>query len=216
MNKLFIFGGLLIAALQLTSCDNREDYFEDVNQAPHLTLSKGDSIFSSLYEDTVKLDYPILLKYQIKDEENLHLEVINNSLNEIVVTKNEITISGHILGNNEFSFFATDGFSKRHKIDVNVFVFENLDPIANFSVSQAEGTKEITIDASSSFDQDARWNGQVVNYEYKVNGNYVTNSTTLNKITYLCGTPGQKMVVVRVQDNDGAWSKEVIKNITVK
>ncbi len=63
------------------------------------------------------------------------------------------------------------------------------------------------VDASASYDKDARFNGKISEYEYTL-ANY-RFSSPLSKIRYVFGSSGQKQIRVRVKDNSGDWSNQV-------
>jgi len=94
-------------------------------------------------------------------------------------------------------------------------VFRNLTPVALFTVNKIgiSSPYEYEVDASASYDRDARFNGKVVEYEYLL-ANYKFSST-LSKIRYVFGSPGQKLIRVRVQDNNGDWSNPVSEYVVL-
>jgi len=54
-----------------SSCDNRKDYFIDVNKAPDLTLFKnGIELTGNSLIDSLKIEF-LSFNYAIKDEERL-------------------------------------------------------------------------------------------------------------------------------------------------
>lgn len=215
MNKILISGGLLLATLLITSCDNREDYFESVNQIPQLTIQQGDSVLNTIYEDTIKVGFPITFKYSFTDEEKMSLKTFKSSFNDnLEIIDNTISIICGSIGTSKFSLFVEDSFHKRKELQIVFNVFENQAPVSVFNLAQIDGSNEIVINANESFDKDSKFDGKVVLYEYKIASNY-TAITTEPKINYVCGTKGLKKIIVRVQDNSGAWSAETTKFITL-
>ena len=70
------------------------------------------------------------------------------------------------------------------------------------------------MDASASYDKDARFNGKIVEYKYTL-ANYKFSSP-LSKIRYVFGSGGQKQIRVRVKDNTGDWSGQVSEYVVLK
>ena len=69
---LFVLAGQFF----FSSCDNREDYFIDVNKAPTLSLVKnGVALEGNTLSDSLKIGVPLSLQYFIQDEEKIILQV---------------------------------------------------------------------------------------------------------------------------------------------
>ena len=69
---LFVLAGQFF----FSSCDNREDYFIDVNKAPTLSLIKnGIALDGNTLSDSLKIGVPLSLQYFIQDEEKIILQV---------------------------------------------------------------------------------------------------------------------------------------------
>jgi hypothetical protein len=126
------------------------------------------------------------------------------------VSGDEVNIKPKVEGLSKIVITATDKFSKTASINLNLTVFNNLPPVAVFTATQVQGglsPYEVSIDASQSYDCDARWGGRVVAYRYKINTNYDVTSP-LSSIRYIFNDSGQQEITVSVQDNNGAWSPE--------
>jgi hypothetical protein len=212
---LLIFA--LVAELFLPSCDNREDYFIDINKAPILSLVKnGVELTGNTLSDSLKIGEPFSLHYFISDEEKIRIQVSQEQQLSTVDVGNElISFIGVDEGMNLISLTAKDSFNEEVKFSITFTVFRNIAPVALFTVEEigVSSPYEYEIDASASYDSDARFNGKIVEYEYTL-ANYKF-STTLSKVRYIFGSTGQKQIRVRVKDNNGDWSSQVSEYVVL-
>ena len=201
----------LAAQLFLSSCDNRKDYFIEVNKAPSLTLFKnGVELTGNTLSDSLKIGEPFSLHYFISDEEKIRIQVTQEQQQSIVDIGSElISFTGVTEGQNLVNLTAKDSFNEEARFSISFTVFRNIAPVALFSVKKigVSSPYEYEVDASASYDKDARFNGKIVEYEYTL-ANYKF-STTLSKVRYVFGSAGQKQIRVRVKDNSGDWSNQV-------
>jgi len=192
----------------LYGCDNRKDYFEAHDSAPILKVFlHGQQVNDSVLVDSTKLGYSYQLSYDISDEESLTAKVVCSNTQEAILVKNDlITISGIQSGVENVNISATDSYGKFSKFTLQLTVFSNLPPVANMVVTKigASSPYEYEVDASSSFDQDARFGGHIVLYEYTFQT--YTFTSDLSSVRYVFGSSGQKLITVRVKDDNGAWS----------
>ena len=203
---LFIF--VLVAELFFPSCDSREDYFIDVNKAPTLSLVRnGVALEGNTLSDSLKIGVPISLQYFIQDEEKIILQVSQEQQRSTFEIVNEvISFIGVAEGQDQVTLTAKDSFGQEAKFSITFTVFRNIAPIASFTVKKigVSSPYEYEVDASASYDKDARFNGKIVEYEYTL-ANYKFSSP-LSKVRYVFGSSGQKQIRVRVKDNSGEWS----------
>ena len=201
----------------LPSCDNREDYFIDINKAPTLSLVKnGLELKGSTLSDSLKIGVPLSLQYFIQDEEKIILNVSQEQQKSTFEVGAElINFTGVDEGKNLVSLTAKDSFNEEAKFSISFTVFRNIAPVALFSVKKigVSSPYEYEVDASASYDKDARFNGRIVEYEYTL-ANYKF-STTLSKVRYVFGSAGQKQIRVRVKDNNGDWSNQVSEYVVL-
>ena len=94
-------------------------------------------------------------------------------------------------------------------------IFRIIAPVALYSVKKigVSSPYEYEVDASASYDKDARFNGEIVEYEYTL-ANYKF-STTLSKVRYVFGNAGQKQIHVRLKDNTGDWSAQISEYVVL-
>jgi len=212
MKAIKYISGLLLVALLITNCDSREDYFLNVNQAPVINLKLNDSEIDS-YNDSIKIGHAITFDYEIVDEEELSL-IVNNG-ESFISSQNDdkqVSFTGTSEGKSTITIKATDSFNESTEKELKFTVFDNLSPVTNFSVTTIGiyDPNEIEVDATASYDLDARFGGKIDLYEYTLDS-YKFQST-LSKVKYIFGSSGQKKITVRVRDNNGDWSAE--KSIT--
>ncbi len=210
---LFILAGQFF----FSSCDNREDYFIDVNKSPTLSLIKnGVTLDGNSLSDSLKIGVPLSLKYIIQDEEKIILQVSQEqSRSTFEVGTELIRFTGSTEGQNVFSLSAKDSFNEEAKFSITFTVFRNIAPIAQFAVKKigVSSPYEYEVDASASYDKDARFNGKITEYEYTL-ANYKFSSP-LSKVRYVFGSAGQKQIRVRVKDNTGDWSTQASEYVVL-
>jgi hypothetical protein len=210
---LFVLAGQFF----FSSCDNREDYFIDVNKAPSLTLGKnGVALEGNALSDSLKIGVPLSLQYFIQDEEKILLQVFQEQPKSTFEVGTElISFTGVTEGQNNFSLTAKDSFGQEAKFSITFTVFRNIAPVAQFAVKKigVSSPYEYEVDASASYDKDARFSGRITEYEYTL-ANYKFSSP-LSKVRYVFGSAGQKQIRVRVKDNSGDWSSQVSQYIVL-
>jgi hypothetical protein len=207
----------LIVQLLFNSCDNRKDYFIEINKTPSLSLVKsGVELTGNSLNDSLKIGEPYTLYYFIRDEEKIPLLAIQQQGKDLVNTGSDlITFTGVNEGQSRFSLLAKDSFGASAEFSISFTVFRNIAPVASFTVRKigVSSPYEYEVDATASLDKDARFNGKIIEYEYTLQ-NY-TFSTTLSKIRYIFGSAGQKLIKVRVKDNSGDWSNIVSQYVVL-
>jgi len=208
----------IVLGLSVFSCDNREDPYSDLNNAPQVKVMRlTDKEASISVTDSVKLGMDYSLKYILNDEENLNLTIEKSIAQDIVSLSNgNIVISGVTEGTRNIKIKAEDSFGKTGEANIELYCFHNLRPVCKGIVSKTGvlSENEVEINLSESFDQDNRWGGKVVTYEYKIQNNYIARNY-LSSIKYIFESKGQKKIMVRVQDNDGDWSDPIILYFTL-
>jgi hypothetical protein len=201
---LFVFSGQFF----FSSCDNREDYFIDVNKAPTLSLVKnGIALDGNTLSDSLKIGVPLSIQYYIQDEEKILLNVSQEQQKSTFEVDPElINFTGQAEGQNIFNLTAKDSFGQEAKFSITFTVFRNIAPVAQFEVRKigVSSPYEYEVDASASYDKDARFSGKITEYEYTL-ANFKFSSP-LSKVRYVFGSAGQKQIRVRVKDNSGDWS----------
>lgn len=209
-SKTMRYTFLIIIAIGIFySCDNRKDPYYDLDDIPVLTVQKlTDSEAKTSLSDSMKLGNPYIFKYNIISFQDLDLNIEKGrNLDNVEINNGLINVNTDLGGVSTLVLKVKDAFGKASSANVQVTFFKNLVPVCKISVSQIAQLSpyEIDINASASFDQDAKWGGSVVKWEYQIQANY-DKQTDLNDIHYICDSPGQKKITVRCQDNDGAWS----------
>ena len=215
--KFFLVLFALFVQLFFPSCDNREDYFIEVNKAPTLTLVKnGVELTGNALADSLKIGEPLSLHYNILDEENIRILVSQDGeLSTVDVSSELISFTGVTEGQNFVSLIAKDSFNEESTFLITFTIFRNIAPVALFTVKKigVSSPYEYEVDASGSYDKDSRFNGKIIEYEYTL-ANYKFSSP-LSKIRYVFGSSGQKQIRVRVKDNTGDWSSQVSEYVVL-
>jgi hypothetical protein len=215
--KICLVCFFLAAQLFLSSCDNRKDYFIEVNKAPILTLVKnGVELTGNTLSDSLKIGEPFSLHYFISDEEKIRIQVTQVQQQSTVdIGSDLISFTGVSEGQNLVNLTAKDSFKEEAKFSISFTVFRNIAPVAWFSVKKIgiSSPYEYEVDASASYDKDARFNGKITEYEYTL-ANYKFSSP-LSKVRYVFGSAGQKQIRVRVKDNTGDWSAQISEYVVL-
>jgi hypothetical protein len=143
--------------------------------------------------------------------------IINGGETDITgVTQGSLSFRPLRAGSFAFSITVKDpqGLSSSALVELNALA--NQVPVAVFTAQQtnAQAPNQVSIDASKSFDTDARWGGKITKYEYTLEGFY-TRESDRNKIEYIFPKAGTYRIGIRVQDNDAAWSPIVYQEVVV-
>lgn len=217
MKKIIILFGFVLVTI--TACDKRKDFYSSINVAPVIEMRKqGTPNFVTGLNDSIKKMFPNYnLDLKITDEEKLTLNYsLLTSSDKFTLTNNNsgmFTPDTTKLGAHSIVFTSTDTYSLTTTALATFVVFDNLPPVALFTaVKQAiHDPLEYNIDASSSVDGDSKYGGQVVQFQFTINGSY-TVTTAFSTINYIFPSAGNYTVSVRVQDNNGVWSvaKQII------
>ena len=205
----------------ITSCDKRKDFYEGQNIAPVIEMRKqGAPTFVTALNDSIKKMFPNYnLELKIVDVETLTL---NNSL---TTSSDKFFVSNNIglftpdttkLGIHGIVFTTTDKYNVTTNAMATFTVFDNIPPVALFTTTHTAvyDPLQYNIDASGSFDGDAKFGGQIVKYQFTINTSYVV-TTAFNNINYIFPSTGNYTISVRVEDNNGVWSatKQIILNV---
>jgi len=200
-----------------SSCENREDYFIDVNKAPTLSLVKnGVALEGITLSDSLKIGVPLSLQYFIQDEEKIILQVSHEQQKSTCEVSAElISFTGVTEGQDQVALIAKDSFNEEATFSITFTVFRNIAPVAQFAVKKigVSSPYEYEVDASASYDKDERFSGKIIEFEYTL-ANYKF-STSLSKVRYVFGSAGQKQIRVRVKDNSGEWSSQVSQYVVL-
>lgn len=227
---------ILLFISVLFGCDNRDEVINNLNSAPSLFfLTNGNKTIS--IQDSVKISLKspkrsVSFEADFTDANN-NLKSVTYSISQgggtmkqdnKALTGNSFDLStGKIaaeydpsqVGENRITIKATDAFNASSQIDLTVYAFSNLDPVASLSVNpvQVLSPYEYMLDASASYDRDQKYGGGIVKYDFYVN-NALIDETDQSSIKYVFPGPGNYNVMVKVSDIDGASSTaSLVKNI---
>ncbi|MFM8914622.1 MAG: hypothetical protein ACKOE6_17140, partial [Flammeovirgaceae bacterium] len=111
------------------------------------------------------------------------------------------------IGSYQLIFKVTDSKSRSDEAIARITAFDNLLPVAFFNISYSDKTSDkhsFKLDASKSFDRDAKFGGKIISYSWFVNNQFPSNS---NPILYTTLQNGTYLIGVGVTDNDYGVSK---------
>lgn len=223
------------ALLLLASCDDREQWIEDLNAAPQLTLtgeSENDTLSTRL-KYIAECDNCKEIRYNAQDPDGS----INSITYQLIKGDGEVRQNDQAvdkLGTNQTVFYykplkygehlleitATDNFGLSDISYLLIDVFENEQPIATLSIEQDKDGiyTEFILDASGSVDGDAEYGGFIRGYHYEIenpNGSTKIIDTPLAIITESFPGQGTYNVYLNVIDSDGAYSESIRKVVNV-
>lgn len=217
----YLFFAILVSSI--LGCDKRKDFYGDINSAPKIEMRKKDvGSYSTGLNDSIKKLFPdYYLDLRVTDEENLSF---NYSL--MTATDKYMRLSDNAVkftpdtsksGVHSMVFTVTDAYEAAGTSTASFVIFDNLSPVALFQTTKIAvyDPLEYNIDASSSFDRDSKYGGQIVEYEFVINTSYKVN-TQFNNINYIFPSIGNYTISIRVKDNNGIWSatKQIVLSVS--
>lgn len=219
MKKLnYLFLAILVSSI--SACDKRKDFYGDINAAPKIEMrKKGIGTYSTGLNDSIKKLFPdYYLDLKVTDEENLtfNYSLVTTTDKYIRLSENAIKFTPDTSksGVHSIVFTASDAYEAAGSSTASFVIFDNLTPVALFKTAKIAvyDPLEYNIDASTSFDRDYKYGGQIVEYEFMINTTYKVN-TQFNNINYIFPSAGNYTISVRVKDNNAIWS--TIKQVVI-
>ncbi|MBC7695447.1 MAG: hypothetical protein H7141_08395, partial [Burkholderiales bacterium] len=100
---------------------------------------------------------------------------------------------------------AKDEFDKIASKKIEIVTFDNLAPEAYMKVvtPNTPADKEYILDASGSFDRDAKFGGTIVSYTFTINGKSFETVDGSPTAPWIFGIKGKYNISVSVKDSDG-------------
>ena len=216
----------------LAGCDEREKYIKELNDLPVIGFGKLDA-GAVLLKDSMKMGLKSGQKYY---ELSLRVTDKNNNIVSVLTSwqSGEGTISqdGNLVGAggllipaegivnlrivpkslalNRIAFVVTDKLNATGRADLELMSFNNLAPVARYSLKSLAviDPLEYEIDASKSFDRDAKFGGTVERYYFYVNDvEIAVRSAAQPKLKWIFEDKRQYKITVKVQDSDGAYGE---------
>lgn len=203
--------GILFVGVLISSCDKRKDFYASLNLAPKIEMRKqGAHAFKSELNDSIKKMFPdFYMDLNVIDEQPLPLNFLLSGADKFTLTNGvgKYTPDTTKLGSHKIVFVATDNYNVTTTSTATFEVFNNLPPVSACSTLKLaiHDPLEYNIDASLSYDRDAKFGGSIIEYEFIINTTYKVN-TAFNNINYIFPSSGNYTVVVRVKDNNNEWS----------
>lgn len=224
--NVFYFVLSILALLLFSAC--KKDYYDGT--PPRFLINGQESLI-----DTIKFSHSpfYTFNFEIVDDRRqwelavLHLQNGLLRYNNRIINDFPLFLDGEESGRLEFEalqpgrfFFIlelSDLDDLKSSAQVEIEVIDNLQPMAVLKLTQTGEISpyQVRMDASGSYDPDARWGGALIQYEYSLTGFYTTTGS-LPVLQYIYPQPGKYRVGLRVQDNDKVWSPQQIVEIEVK
>src|SRR5690606_17792682 len=107
-------------------------------------------------------------------------------------------------GLSTITFELFDKFDAVSKAKLNLYVFDNLKPVAQLSYAKLN-EYEVEIDVSSSYDRDQKYGGKIKSYHFNINGTSFT--TPQPKVRHVFPQKGTYIVTLFVTDNSNDISE---------
>lgn len=217
-------------------CDDRADGLAGFNDPPIILIGPQLGGSAKSLTDSIKFSQPQFAYFPFRLEisdpnENIKLvsmQVLAGSgyvLHNQDTTRDTVRVIGNKgiysfvpqqLGKTEVSFIVRDYFNQADSAHLQLYVFDNLAPVAAVAVnySGVNSQREYLLDGSASYDADHSFGGTIVQYLFSVN-NVRVASTTMPVIPYIFAGSGLYAVTLQVMDNDNTLSKPVTIQINV-
>lgn len=226
MKKVILYFSVFVA---MNSCDTTEEYYLETNSAPEITFTFLDNSID-VYQDSTKVSGVDFAGYQ----QNVTVFDINNNIKDVTfrvssgqglvinngfVQRNDLLSSERNqdiyefiyypdeVGFHEVKIFATDYLNGVDTVVIRLTAFDNLAPKSVLKVrpSRVLGDYEYILDASESFDGDAKYGGDIIRYKFFVNNTPI--ETDESSIRYIFG--GRDIVILGLQvlDNNYVWGE---------
>ena len=205
-------------------CDGSEEFIKRLNDPPYFLLDGDRVVF---LEDSAKLDVNYEMPVVMDPNENLS-RLIFDGQGSIFVNERETASVLEVDGSNlnlrykpnnsglkSLKITVFDDFNSKADLRVDLTVFDNFRPLALFTVEHPDtgGLFERVINASVSKDPDLKFGGGIEEYEYTFLG--IKRKTGDPTQTIIFPKSGTYQIILRVKDNDGAWSDSFSKNVII-
>ena len=225
--------------LILISCDDSFDALNEVNSAPEISFSPDKAL--EQLSDSVKvspkvgtLAYSGQLYFNDKEDGVNAMQFTFTKkegvfyIDGVKLEENVPYITGNIdnadytielttgLGLYQIKISVIDNLGSEKQATLDLVAYANLEPVAKLTVSKLGILNDFqySFDASESYDKDLARGGGVVHYQFTVNGVDLP-IVDQSSINFIFPETGGYEVKVMVQDNDGAWSNEVVQIVSV-
>lgn len=206
---LYVFVGLVFFSCGL------DDYYYEKDIAPVFGWFGNENGDSLLLTDNVKIGQQLVYMYHLKDNEiespTVYLEDKEGDY-DFEITESQFFININKEGVCRGTLVASDMYNKCSRIKFDLTSFANMSPIAKCSVAKLNNLseREVLIDLSDSYDQDAQYGGFIESYDYTITnsgGNVFHVTNGLSKMGYIFEDAGLQKIDFKVCDNNGSWSE---------
>jgi hypothetical protein len=226
--RLLMITGFLVV---LASCKKENSGPSDDGQSPVFLVKNAAVELVDTFKMGIVKQYDIPFSLEDEGEIRLRAEGLRESeglidLDGILIQSAEwvtaqpvegiLTFRPQATGRITFDLVARDAFDNATIIPVDFEVIGNWlpQPALSMEVAAELSPFHVQIDAGASFDRDADYGGQIMAYEYTIEGFYTTE-TIRAQIEYIFPEAGTYRVRLRVKDNDGEWSEPVTQSIVL-
>ncbi|MTI30484.1 PKD domain-containing protein [Xanthovirga aplysinae] len=235
----FVFA--LVTGFFFSSCDNTDDYLEDLNSKPELFFVVNPTEAEEDAGEETQLLKNITDSLKIKNGYPFRLKIVDQNKNRSIVSLTELVYDKGFLvdeasnvidedlfydetnekafiyhafveGEHKIEMLARDNFGQEDKVILDLTVFNNTPPICTFSYEKREPLF-YHFDASASFDQDSNQGGKIVKYVFNFSG--ITVEAYEPQVNFVFSNTGLHQVSLFVVDNDGAVSEAYTEIIQI-
>lgn len=214
---------LLALVPVIVSCGNRKIGLAEMSPTPIMeildlngNIIQKDSIKLTLKGSNKKNSSFVVKLQGCAGKTDLTITTINTSGSVLVNGKSgdmEIKNGNHTLhyapttitGTSLIVLEAKDQFDKIASKKIEIVTFDNLAPAAYMKVvtPTVSANKEYLLDASGSFDRDAKFGGTIVSYTFTINGKSFETVDGSPTASWIFGNKGKYNISVSVKDSDG-------------
>lgn len=221
---------LLVALLFFCSCDTRKDFNAGLNLMPQIQIRKDDSNFNpqgsyqQILTDSLKLSQSLYyFDYWLQTNETPPSVSVTVNITGTGFFQNPVepgmvryVFCPNTVGFQSVNFKVVDAYGLTAASCLNLTTFFNLPPVAKLTYLNTSvlDPLQYKLDASGSYDKDAKYGGAIINYQFSISPNYQV-ITPYNSISYIFPSPGNYQITLRVEDNDNEWSPGNVLYINV-
>ena len=211
----------------LVSCGNRKIGLTEMSPTPIMeildmngNIIQKDSIKLTLKSSNKKNSSFVMKLQGCAGKTDLTITTINTSGSVLVDGKSgnmEIKNGNHtvnytpntITGTSLIVLEAKDEFDKIASKKIEIVTFDNLPPQAYMKVVApiVALDKEYILDASGSFDRDAKFGGTIISYTFTINGKSFETVDGSPTASWIFGDKEKYNISVTVKDSDGGVGK---------
>ncbi|MDR0683083.1 MAG: hypothetical protein LBG15_14720 [Dysgonamonadaceae bacterium] len=205
MKTIFILS-LLTSVIFFSACEDRKDYFAKGGFIPNVLIYKDNELKPAI-NDSLKIDRNASYSYKVECNSPVVMSsrVVNGDIS-VSISESDITVTSSRSGGGKVEVIATTELGKTGSCTMELWTFNNLPPVCNVIATIIDPDLiDVEIDASQSYDKDAKFGGKIIEYEFQIDDLEVI-TTTKPVIRQILRNSGVRTITARCKDDDNEWS----------